>query len=66
MAIERTLSIIKPDAVAKNVVGQILSRLTLARRRQVGKTLVPAALRQVRSWRVKRDRHAPARWPRPP
>ena len=27
MAIERTLSIIKPDAVAKNVVGQILARL---------------------------------------
>jgi nucleoside-diphosphate kinase len=26
MAIERTLSIIKPDAVAKNVVGKILSR----------------------------------------
>jgi nucleoside-diphosphate kinase len=26
MAIERTLSIIKPDAVAKNAVGQILSR----------------------------------------
>src|ERR1700748_69589 len=26
MALERTLSIIKPDAVAKNVVGQILSR----------------------------------------
>jgi len=26
MATERTLSIIKPDAVAKNVVGQILSR----------------------------------------
>jgi len=26
MAIERTLSIIKPDAVAKNVVGQIISR----------------------------------------
>ncbi len=26
MAIERTLSIIKPDAVAKNVVGQILAR----------------------------------------
>ena len=26
MAIERTFSIIKPDAVAKNVVGQILSR----------------------------------------
>ncbi len=26
MKIERTLSIIKPDAVAKNVIGQILSR----------------------------------------
>jgi nucleoside-diphosphate kinase len=26
MAIERTLSIIKPDAVAKNAIGQILSR----------------------------------------
>ena len=26
MAIERTLSIIKPDAVAKNIIGQILTR----------------------------------------
>ena len=26
MAIEETLSIIKPDAVAKNVIGQIYSR----------------------------------------
>lgn len=26
MAIERTLSIIKPDAVAKNVIGQIYTR----------------------------------------
>jgi len=30
MAIERTLSIIKPDAVAKNVVGQIVSRFEQA------------------------------------
>ena len=30
MAVERTLSIIKPDAVAKNVVGQILSRFETA------------------------------------
>ena len=29
MATERTLSIIKPDAVAKNVVGQILSLIPL-------------------------------------
>ena len=26
MAVERTLSIVKPDAVAKNVIGQILAR----------------------------------------
>jgi nucleoside diphosphate kinase len=26
MAVERTLSIIKPDAVAKNVIGQIYSK----------------------------------------
>ena len=26
MAVERTLSIIKPDAVAKNVIGQVVSR----------------------------------------
>jgi nucleoside-diphosphate kinase len=30
MAVERTLSIIKPDAVAKNVVGQILTRFEAA------------------------------------
>jgi nucleoside-diphosphate kinase len=30
MAVERTLSIIKPDAVAKNVVGQIYSRFEAA------------------------------------
>src|SRR5690606_16800482 len=30
MAIERTLSIIKPDAVAKNVVGQIVARFEQA------------------------------------
>lgn len=30
MAVERTLSIIKPDAVAKNVVGQIMARFETA------------------------------------
>ena len=30
MAVERTLSIIKPDAVAKNVIGQIFSRFESA------------------------------------
>ncbi|WP_137937558.1 nucleoside-diphosphate kinase [Chitinivorax sp. B] len=30
MAVERTLSIVKPDAVAKNVIGQIYSRFETA------------------------------------
>ena len=30
MAVERTLSIIKPDAVAKNVIGQIITRFESA------------------------------------
>ena len=30
MAVERTLSIIKPDAVAKNVIGAIYSRFEQA------------------------------------
>jgi len=30
MALERTLSIIKPDAVRKNVIGQILARFEAA------------------------------------
>ncbi|HYR05873.1 MAG TPA: nucleoside-diphosphate kinase, partial [Gallionella sp.] len=30
MAVERTLSIIKPDAVAKNVIGQIYTRFESA------------------------------------
>ena len=30
MAVERTLSIIKPDAVAKNVIGQIYTRFVKA------------------------------------
>ena len=30
MAIERTLSIIKPDAVAKNVIGEIYTRFEQA------------------------------------
>jgi nucleoside-diphosphate kinase len=42
MAIERTLSIIKPDAVAKNVIGQIYSRFEGA-----GLKIVAARLAQL-------------------
>ena len=40
MALERTLSIIKPDAVAKNVVGEILSRFEKADLRIIGARMV--------------------------
>ena len=36
MAVERTLSIIKPDAVAKNVIGQIMARFEGAGLKIVG------------------------------
>ena len=40
MAVERTLSIVKPDAVAKNAVGQIYSRFE-----QAGLNIVAARMR---------------------
>lgn len=40
MAVERTLSIIKPDAVAKNVIGQIYSRFESAGLRVVAAKMV--------------------------
>jgi nucleoside-diphosphate kinase len=42
MALERTLSIIKPDAVAKNVIGKILSRFEDA-----GLKIVAAQMKQL-------------------
>lgn len=42
MAVERTLSIIKPDAVAKNVIGKIVSRFEDA-----GLTVVAARMMQL-------------------
>ncbi|OUS03681.1 nucleoside-diphosphate kinase [Gammaproteobacteria bacterium 54_18_T64] len=40
MAIERTLSIIKPDAVAKNVIGEIIARFEKAGLQVVGAKLL--------------------------
>jgi nucleoside-diphosphate kinase len=42
MALERTLSIIKPDAVAKNVIGEIYSRFEKA-----GLTIVAAKMKHL-------------------
>ena len=46
MAIERTLSIIKPDATARNITGQIISRLVGAGLRVIA---------QKRVWWTKKD-----------
>jgi nucleoside-diphosphate kinase len=46
MAVERTLSIVKPDAVAKNVIGEIYSRFEKA-----GLTIVAARM----VWLSRRD-----------
>jgi nucleoside-diphosphate kinase len=42
MAVERTLSIIKPDAVAKNVIGEIYSRFE-----KVGLKIIAAKMKQL-------------------
>jgi nucleoside-diphosphate kinase len=46
MAVERTLSIVKPDAVAKNVIGQILSRFEQAGLRIVAARMMFLSRRQ--------------------
>jgi nucleoside-diphosphate kinase len=44
MSVERTLSIIKPDAVAKNVIGQIMARFE-----QAGLKVIAARMMQLSS-----------------
>src|SRR5690606_38604895 len=46
MAVQRTFSIIKPDAVAKNVIGEITTRFGKAGRRAVDTKLVRPSQRQ--------------------
>ena len=64
MALERTLSIIKPDAVAKNVIGQIYARFEkrrpegrrrahdapVARAKPKASTPCTASVRSSRTW----------------
>jgi len=65
MAIERTLSIIKPDAVAKNVIGQIYTRfenaglkiiaarmIHLSRAEAEGSTRFTASVHSSRIWSI--------------
>lgn len=46
MALERTLSIIKPDAVAKNVIGEIISRFEKAGLRVVAAKMMQLSREQ--------------------
>ncbi len=57
MAIERTLSIIKPDAVAKNVIGQIYSRFESSGLRIVGARMMMLSTQQAEGfYAVHRER----------
>ena len=50
MALERTFSIIKPDAVAKNLVGEILARLEQGGLRVVASKMVQMSRAQAESF----------------
>lgn len=50
MAIERTLSIVKPDAVAKNVIGEILARFEKAGLRIVAARMMQLSQEQAESF----------------
>ncbi|TMQ21659.1 MAG: nucleoside-diphosphate kinase, partial [Deltaproteobacteria bacterium] len=57
MAIERTFSIIKPDAVAKNVIGPITAKLEAAGLRVVASKMVRLSELQARAfYAVHKDR----------
>lgn len=57
MAVERTLSIIKPDAVAKNVVGQILARFESAGLKVIGAKMMSLSKEQAEGfYAVHRER----------
>ncbi|MGE4350191.1 MAG: nucleoside-diphosphate kinase [Candidatus Berkiella sp.] len=50
MALERTLSIIKPDAVAKNVVGEVIARFEKAGLRVIAARMMQLSQEQAESF----------------
>jgi len=57
MTIERTLSIIKPDAVAKNVIGQIYARFEAAGLKVVAAKMAHLSVREAQAfYAVHKDR----------
>ena len=59
MAVERTLSIIKPDAVAKNVIGKITSRFETDGLRGRRRADAPAVPRRGRGFSTPSIRERP-------
>ena len=55
MAIERTFSIIKPNAVAKNVIGNIFSRFEAAGFKIVGTKMLHLTVEQARGFYAEHD-----------
>ena len=57
MAIERTLSIVKPDAVAKNAIGKVVAKLEAGGLRVVGQKMIRLTEAQAREfYAVHRER----------
>lgn len=50
MAVERTLSIVKPDAVAKNVIGEIVARFEKANLRVIAARMMQLSREQAESF----------------
>ncbi|HCM9040105.1 TPA: hypothetical protein N5F67_001781 [Salmonella enterica subsp. enterica serovar Paratyphi B] len=55
MAIERTFSIIKPNAVAKNVIGSIFARFEAAGFKIVGTKMLHLTVEQARGFYAEHD-----------
>lgn len=55
MAIERTFSIIKPNAVAKNVIGNIFARFEAAGFKIVGTKMLHLTVEQARGFYAEHD-----------
>ena len=55
MAIERTFSIIKPNAVAKNVIGNIFARFEAAGFKSVGTKMLHLTVEQARGFYAEHD-----------
>jgi nucleoside-diphosphate kinase len=63
MAVERTLSIIKPDAVKKNAIGQILARFEKAGLRIIAARMMHLSRKEAEGfYAVQRSGRSSASW----